>query len=108
MGQEWRGVWGKRLERWFRMSLRAQGVLVLAVPIAALFSVLFSIYSVEATVGSAEQAVEHASEVRMQLGLLESALRAQSDAVAQTLVGLDSLLTADTEGRQLFFQLKGL
>ena len=42
---------------WWRVSLRARGVAVLAVPLAALFAALFSIYWVEGDVRDADQTV---------------------------------------------------
>jgi PAS domain S-box-containing protein len=43
------------LSRWSRVSLRAKGVVVMAIPIGALFAALFAIYSVEVDVQSADK-----------------------------------------------------
>jgi hypothetical protein len=45
--------------RWRRVSLRAQGVVVLAFPMAVLFAALFSVYWAESGVRSADQTVSH-------------------------------------------------
>ena len=50
----------KVLSRWCRVSLRAKGVAVLAVPMAALFAVLFAIHRVEGDVHEIELPVDRA------------------------------------------------
>ncbi len=55
------------LARWSRVSLRARGVAALAVPMAALFVALFSIYLVENEASLADQIVVNAYETRAEL-----------------------------------------
>jgi PAS domain S-box-containing protein len=55
------------LARWSRVSLRARGVAALAVPMAALFVALFSIYLVENEARQADQIVVAAYETRAEL-----------------------------------------
>jgi len=55
------------LARWSRVSLRAKGVAAMAVPMAALFVALFSIYVVENEAGQADQIVVGAYETRAEL-----------------------------------------
>jgi PAS domain S-box-containing protein len=113
----------KRLGRWFRVSLRAQGVGALAVPMAALFTALFSIYWVEGAVGDAEQTVERAYETRSELVLLRNSLRAAEEArrgnfqagfapardvVDQALGRLDLLLAGDPVGGPALSDIKRL
>src|SRR5260370_7359899 len=62
------------LTRWWRVSLRAKGVAVLAVPMAALFAALFSIYWVEGDVRDADQTVVRAYNLRAELAGLRSSL----------------------------------
>jgi PAS domain S-box-containing protein len=62
------------VERWSRASLRAKGVAVLAVPLAALFAALVSVYSVEGDVGAADQMVVHTYDMRAELVRLHSSL----------------------------------
>ncbi len=60
--------------RWWRVSLRAKGVAVLAVPIAALFAALFSIYWVEGDVQDADLTAVRAYTLRAELVGLRSSL----------------------------------
>jgi PAS domain S-box-containing protein len=60
--------------RWWRVSLRAKGVAVLAVPMAALFAALFSIYWVEGDVQDADQIAVRAYTLRGELVVLRSSL----------------------------------
>jgi PAS domain S-box-containing protein len=60
--------------RWWRVSLRAKGVAVLAVPMAALFAALFSIYWVEGDVRDADQTAVRTYTLRAELVVLRSAL----------------------------------
>lgn len=60
--------------RWRRVSLRAQGVAVLAFPMAALFVALFSVYWAEIDVRSAEQTVSHSYQARAEITRLRSSL----------------------------------
>ena len=62
------------LARWWRVSLRAKGVAVLAVPMAALFAALFSIYWVEGDVQDADQTAVRAYTLRAELVVLRSSL----------------------------------
>jgi PAS domain S-box-containing protein len=62
------------LARWARISLRSKGVAVLAVPIAALFVVLVSIYWVEGDVRGADLLVIHHYDTRAELARLRSSL----------------------------------
>src|ERR1039458_597036 len=59
---------------WWRVSLRAKGAAVLAVPMAALFAAFFSIYMVEGDVRGADQTVVRAYNTRSQLVELHSSL----------------------------------
>ncbi|MCU1236332.1 MAG: multi-sensor signal transduction histidine kinase [Candidatus Solibacter sp.] len=67
--------------KWWRMSLRAKGVAVLAVPIAALFGALFSVYGVEDDVRNADQSVVRFYEIRDGLGALRSSLQDSHAAI---------------------------
>src|ERR1035441_150416 len=58
--------------RWWRVSLRAKGVAVLTVPMAALFAALFAIYWVEGDVRLADQTVVGAYTMRAGLTELNS------------------------------------
>ena len=62
-----------RVRAW-RISLRARGVAVLAVPMAALFAALFSIYWVEGDVHQADETVVRAYAMRGNLVDLRSSL----------------------------------
>src|ERR1017187_1595038 len=68
--------------RWWRVSLRAKGVAVLAVPMAALFAALFSIYWVEGDVRLADQTVVGAYTMRAGLTELNSSLLDAQGAVS--------------------------
>ena len=68
--------------RWWRVSLRAKGVAVLAVPMAALFAALFSIYWVEGDVRDADQTVVRAYAMRAELAELRSSLLDAETAVS--------------------------
>jgi len=57
----------RTLARWSRVSLRAKGVAALAVPMAALFVALFSIFLVESEVRVADQIVVAAYDTRAEL-----------------------------------------
>ena len=65
-----------------RVSLRAKGVAVLAVPMAALFAALFSIYWVEGDVQDADQTVVRAYTLRAELVELRSSLLDAHTAVS--------------------------
>src|SRR5664279_3012764 len=73
-----RGAWAG----WWRVSLRAKGVAVLAVPMAALFAALFSIAWVEGDVGGADATVVRAYAMRSDLVDLKSSLLDAQTAVA--------------------------
>jgi PAS domain S-box-containing protein len=115
--------WGRSLGRWFRVSLRAQGVAVLAVPLAALFAALLSIYWLEGNIRDAEQTAERAYETRAELALLDKSLRVADDAgrarlrpateaargaVEQALGRLDRLLAGDPVGEPAVSGIKRL
>src|SRR5450759_2951248 len=70
------------LTRWWRVSLRAKGVAVLAVPMAALFAALFSISWVEGDVGEADETVVRAYAMRGDLVDLRSSLLDTQTAVS--------------------------
>lgn len=54
-------------ERWSRLSLRAKGVAVLSVPMAALFIAMFAIYWVEGNVRDADLMTRRADDIRAEL-----------------------------------------
>jgi PAS domain S-box-containing protein len=100
---------GKRREQWFRVSLRAQGVAALTVPMAALFGALFSIYWLDGEVRQAEQTGERAYETRAQLSLLRgSSGEATRESAAQSIGRLDSLVAGDPEGAAALAESKSL
>src|ERR1035441_10268703 len=70
------------LSRWWRVSLRAKGVAVLAVPMAALFVALFTISWVETEVGEADAMVVRAYQMRGDLVDLRSWLLDAQTAVS--------------------------
>jgi hypothetical protein len=70
------------LSRWWRVSLRAKGVAVLAVPMAALFAALFTISWVEGDVGEADATVVRAYHMRGDLVDLRSSLLDAQTAVS--------------------------
>ena len=67
MAPEHNGGTPRILARWSRVSLRAKGVAALAVPMAALFVALFSIYLVENEARLADQIVVGAYETQAEL-----------------------------------------
>ena len=73
------------LVRWSRLSLRARGVAVLAVPMAALFSALFAIYWMEGDALEADRMVVRAYETRAALLQLHIYLLESETAVSQYL-----------------------
>jgi PAS domain S-box-containing protein len=70
------------LSHWWRVSLRAKGVAVLAVPMAALFVALFTISWVEGDVGDADATVVRAYHMRGDLVDLRSSLLDAQTAVS--------------------------
>jgi PAS domain S-box-containing protein len=70
------------LNRWWRVSLRAKGVAVLAVPLAALFVALFTISWVEGDVGQGDAMVVRAYQMRGDLVDLRSSLLDAQTAVS--------------------------
>ncbi|MEO8594591.1 MAG: ATP-binding protein [Candidatus Solibacter sp.] len=70
------------LTRWWRVSLRAQGIAVLVVPMAALFAALFSIYWMEESVNQADRTVTLAYGMRGNLVDLRSSLLDAQSAVS--------------------------
>jgi PAS domain S-box-containing protein len=86
---------------WWRVSLRAKGVAVLAVPMAALFAALFTIYWVEGDVREADQAVVSAFTMRSGLTELHSALLdAQTAVSTYSTTGEQRFLTVFDSSRQ--------
>ena len=86
--------------RWWRVSLRAKGVAVLAVPMAALFAALFSIYWVEGDVRLADQTVVSAYTMRAGLTELNSSLLDAQGAVSTYLsTGEERFLTVYDSSR---------
>jgi PAS domain S-box-containing protein len=86
---------------WWRVSLRAKGVVVLAVPMAALFTALFSIYWVEGDVRAADQSVVRAYTMRAGLVELRSSLLDAQTAVSGFLAtGEERFLTLHDESRE--------
>src|SRR6266567_926848 len=80
--------------RWWRVSLRAKGVAVLAWPMAALFAALFSIYLVEGGVREADQTVGRAYAMRAALmDLRSSLLDAQTTVSGYLATGQERFLT---------------
>src|SRR4029077_12658994 len=67
---------------WWRVSLRARGVAVLAVPMAALFAALFSIYWLEGERRGADQTVVRAYTMRSGLAELRSSLLEARTAIS--------------------------
>lgn len=65
-----------------RVSLRAKGVAVLAVPLAALFAALVSIYWVEGDVSGADQILVHTYDMRAELVRFHSSLMDAETAVS--------------------------
>lgn len=65
---------GVRARHWGRLSLRAQGIGVLAFPMAVLFVTLFAIYWAEGSVHGAEETVGRAYDTRGEIVQLRSAL----------------------------------
>jgi PAS domain S-box-containing protein len=70
------------LSRWWRVSLRAKGVAVLAIPMAALFAALFTISWVEGDVGEADATVVRAYHMRGDLVDLRSSMLDAQTAVS--------------------------
>ena len=93
------------LTRWWRVSLRAKGVAVLAVPMAALFAALFTIYWVEGDVGEADATVVRAYAMRGDLVDLRSSLLDAQTAVSGYLAtGEKRFLTIYDASRQAIGQ----
>ena len=67
---------------WWRVSLRAKGVAVLAVPMAALFLALFAVRWVEGDVRDADQSVVRFYGIRDALGEIRSSLLDDEAAVS--------------------------
>jgi PAS domain S-box-containing protein len=60
--------------RWLRISLRARGVAVMAVPMAALFTVFFAVYWVEVDARQADDMLQQAYDARAELQQLDHLL----------------------------------
>jgi PAS domain S-box-containing protein len=84
--------------RWWRVSLRARGVAVLAVPMTALFAALFSIYWVDGDVRDADQTLVRAYAMRSGLAELHSSLLDAETAISayQATAGKRFLTLYDT------------
>jgi CHASE3 domain sensor protein len=90
---------------WWRVSLRARGVAALAVPMAALFAALFSIYWVEGDVRDADQTVVRAYAIRSGLVELRSSLLDAQTAISGYLAtGEKRFLTLFDTSRQTMDQ----
>lgn len=76
--------------RWTRLSLRARGVAVLAVPIAALFVALFAVYWMEDEAQEADRVVVRAYDTRAELLQLRTALVDADAAASGYLATLDA------------------
>ncbi len=93
------------LTRWWRVSLRAKGVAVLAVPMAALFAALFSIYWVEGDVRDADETVVRAYNLRAELvGLRSSLLDAHTAISGYLATGEKRFLTLYDASRRAIDQ----
>jgi PAS domain S-box-containing protein len=68
--------------KWWRASLRAKGVAVLAVPMAALFGALFAVRWVESDVDAADTSVVRFYGIRGELGEVHSSLLDSETAIA--------------------------
>ena len=89
------------LARWSRVSLRAKGVAVLAIPLAALFAVLVAIRFAEGDVRSADQVVVHFYDTRAALVQVRSSLNETEAAIQGYLAaGQDYFLGAFQQSRQ--------
>src|SRR5512133_3471424 len=87
--------------RWWRVSLRAKGVAVLAVPMAALFAALFSIYWMDGRVREADQTVGRAYAMRAALmDLRGSLLDAHTTMAAYLATGQERFLTEYSDYRK--------
>jgi PAS domain S-box-containing protein len=91
----------KKTRRRIRVSLRARGVTVLTVPVAALLAVLFVIYRVEADVRTTDQVVLRGYDARAELQQLETLLKDADTAVRGYLVTgqNDFFIRFETAGR---------
>ncbi len=91
--------------RWWRVSLRAKGVAVLAVPMAALFAALFSVSWVENDVRGADVVVVRAYRMRVALTDLHSSLLdAQTAVSAYLITGEKRFLELYDQSRQAIDQ----
>ena len=87
--------------RWRRVSLRAQGVAVLAFPLAVLFAGLFSIYWAEIDARSADEIVSRSVDARFEIAALRSLLvDGDGSAVRQSLSRLAVLANQTPEARE--------
>jgi len=76
----------KKIRRTLRFSLRARGITVISVPLAALLAVLFLIYQVELDVRATDQVVLRGYDAREELEHLETLLKDADAAVRGYLV----------------------
>jgi PAS domain S-box-containing protein len=67
--------------RWLRISLRARGVAVMAVPMAALFTVFFAVYWVEVDARQADDSLQQAYDARAELQQLDRLLSDAGEGV---------------------------
>jgi PAS domain S-box-containing protein len=118
------------LRRWWRVSLRAKGVLVLAAPMFALFAILIAIRTFEAEARQDEQIIDRAYAVQAQATQLHSSLfdaeqalenhiatgqdrflaasRAARARVEQSLQSLDAATREDTAAAAAFAEIRRL
>jgi len=88
------------LRRWWHVSLRAKGVVVLAAPMAALFAVLIAIRTFEGDAQEAEQHIDHAYALQAQATQLHSSLLDSEQAIDNYLVtGQERFLTGWQDAR---------
>ena len=116
------------LRNWWRVSLRAKGVAVLVVPMAALFAVLVSIRWVEGDVRETDTKIDRAYLMRSQLVELHSSLLDAEEAlngyltagqpsllslyhttragIQKTVAALDSMVAPDTRASAEFAEIR--
>src|SRR4051812_19381564 len=88
-------------ERWSRLSLRAKGVAVLSVPMAAMFVVMFAIYLVEGNVRDADMASRRADDIRVELLQFHVVLLDAETAVSAYLATGDRLRLTSYEAARV-------
>jgi len=86
-----------------RVSLRARGVAAMAVPMAALFTVFFAVYWVEADAGQANETLQRAYDARAELQQLDRLLNDAGEGVRGYLAtGQRDFLSPYETARQSF------